>query len=63
EEWGISYVLLFGGMRGQSIISWYVPIRYSLLDDASGFEDQQISDLYFADIYKYDDVAGYVFDD
>lgn len=63
EEWGISYVLLFGGMRGQSIISWYVPIRYSLLDDASGFEDRQISDLYFADIYKYDDVTGYVFDD
>jgi hypothetical protein len=63
EDWGVSYVLLFGGMKGQRYFSWYVPARYSNLDDASEWETRYLSDLYFADIYKYDDVEGYVFDD
>jgi len=63
EEWGVSYVLLFGGMRGQRFWSWYVPVRYSHLDDASNLEKTYISDLYYADIYKYDNTRGYIFDD
>lgn len=63
EEWGVSYILLFGGMNGQRFWSWHIPVRYSHLDDASNFEKRYISDLYYADIYKYDDVEGYIFDD
>ncbi len=63
EEWGTQYVLLVGGMKGQRFWSWYVPVRYSNLDDDSDFETQYISDLYYADIYKYDTVTGYTFDD
>lgn len=61
EDWGISYVLLFGGMNGQNIYSWNVPIRYSRLSD--GGESKHISDLYYSDIYKYDEKAGFIFDD
>jgi hypothetical protein len=50
EQQGISYVLLIGGRTGQ-LFRWYVPIRYSNVDD--GFIHKQfLSDLYFADIYK-----------
>ena len=50
EQWNISYVLLVGGRIGQ-LFRWYVPIRYSNVDD--GFMHKQfLSDLYFADIYK-----------
>jgi len=51
ETSGIDYVLLVGGMKGQRF-DWYVPVRYSHLDDDSGFETSFISDLYYADIYK-----------
>ena len=30
EKWDIEYVLLIGGMRGQSI-TWYIPVRYVYL--------------------------------
>lgn len=63
EEWGIDYVLLFGGMKGQRFWSWHVPAQYSHLDDASQFEDKYLSDLYYADFYKYDNATGYTFDD
>jgi len=50
EHWNITYVLLVGGRRGQ-LFRWYVPVRYSNVDD--GFMHKQfLSDLYFADIYK-----------
>ncbi|MFE3846320.1 C25 family cysteine peptidase [Thermoplasmatota archaeon] len=51
EESGIKYVLLAGGRKGQTL-DWYVPSRRTLNDDnwETGYE----SDLYFADIYKYD---------
>ena len=55
EEWGIKYVLLVGGMKGQRMNSWYVPVRYSHLDDNSSWEASYASDLYYADIYKYED--------
>jgi len=62
EEFGISYVLLFGGMKGQRLNSWYIPVRYSNLDDASVYETSYVSDLYYADFYKYDKTVGFSFD-
>lgn len=61
ESFGISYVLLFGGMKGINMFSWHVPVRYSWLSD--GGESKHISDLYYSDIYKYDSTAGFTFDD
>jgi len=50
EQWNISYVLLMGGRQGQTF-RWYVPFRFSNVDD--GFTHKQfLSDLYFADVYK-----------
>jgi hypothetical protein len=63
KDFGAHYILLFGGMKGAWFWSWYVPVRYSNLDDASDFETNYLSDLYYADIYKYDNQLGYVFDD
>jgi hypothetical protein len=49
ETYTISYVLLVGGRQGQRF-NWYVPCRYSNVDD--GYLHRQfLSDLYFADIY------------
>ncbi|MBC7080972.1 MAG: peptidase C25 [Thermoplasmatales archaeon] len=64
EEWGVKYVLLFGGMKGQRFWEWYVPVRYTNLDDNSSWETGYLSDLYFADLYRYDENNGtVVFDD
>jgi len=56
ETWNITYVLLVGGRQNQRL-KWYLPVRYSLLHDAQKISDwnesQYISDLYYADIYKY----------
>ncbi len=49
EEWGIEYVLLAGGRKGQTF-DWYVPPRRTHNDD--GWETGYDSDLYFADVYK-----------
>jgi hypothetical protein len=60
DTWHIKYVLLVGGMKSylygspqddtnQGSKSWYVPVRYSNLDD--GYEKGYITDLYYADIY------------
>ena len=58
EEFNVSYVLLVGGRQGQSF-RWYVPYRFSNVDD--GYTHKQfLSDLYFADIYKED---GTTFED
>jgi len=59
EEWGISYVFLAGGRKGQSL-KWYIPERRTNNDD--GFEGGYSSDLYYGDIYK-DDEGTPVFDD
>jgi hypothetical protein len=61
EDWGIKYVLLAGGRKGQTY-DWYVPDRRTNLDDGSGYERGYSSDLYFSDIYKYEN-GNYVFDD
>jgi hypothetical protein len=50
EDWGISYVLLAGGRKGQTW-DWYIPERRTNTFDDS-FESGYSSDLYYADIYK-----------
>lgn len=50
EQWNISYVLLVGGMKLLGL-GWYVPVRYSNLDDGSR-NSVFLTDLYFADLYK-----------
>ena len=60
EQYGIKYVLLAGGMEGQHVNNWYIPVRYSHLDD--GIDTGYMSDLYYADVYKYDN-GSIVFDD
>ncbi len=53
ENWGIEYVLLVGGRYGGVLEEkWWVPVRYSHVDD--GGETSYLADLYFADIYKYE---------
>jgi len=51
ENHRVKYVLLFGGMKTQTL-NWYIPIRYVLLDDGSGRYKTFFSDLYYSDIYK-----------
>ena len=50
-NWGISYVLLVGGMIGQNR-EWYLPVRYTNNHAGAPSETGFLSDLYFADIYK-----------
>jgi hypothetical protein len=52
EQWNITYVLLVGGLKPLGF-GWYVPVRYSNLDDGSG-NSIFLTDLYFADLYKED---------
>lgn len=64
DTWNTQYVLLVGGMKGylfhhggrddtsQGTIDWYVPVRYTNLDEGGTEHDPgYISDLYYADIY------------
>ena len=73
EEYGIKYVLLAGGLKSKiyakpkdnenaGVKGWYVPVRYSNCRYWEGDDPGFISDLYFADIYKYED-GKIVFDD
>lgn len=53
ENWGITHVLLVGGVRGQTF-SWDLPARYSHVvppTEQEYAEQSFISDLYYADIY------------
>ena len=53
ESWGIKYVLLVGGIKGQTS-TWDLPVRYSHvvpLAEQEYPEQSFISDLYYADIY------------
>jgi hypothetical protein len=74
ETWNISYVLLVGGKKSllfgnwgydgpllSNDALWYVPVRYAYVVDTLG-EKGHLSDLYFADVYKYED-GNPVFDD
>jgi hypothetical protein len=54
ENWGVKYVLLFGGRVRQSF-QWHVPVRYSNLDDWGSWETSFLSDLYFSDVYRYNE--------
>jgi len=70
EEWGITYVLLVGGLKSyydnddrdnenEGSTDWHVPVRYTNLYDDGDIQDPGfISDLYYADVYK----AGGVFE-
>ena len=54
ERWGIKYVLLVGGKKGQTPYDdYWIPVRYSYL--SRKYEDLKetkfLTDLYFADIY------------
>jgi len=50
DQWGTTYVLLVGGRYGGIMKEkWWVPVRYSQLDD--GWEGSYLTDLYFADLY------------
>lgn len=65
EEWGITYVLLGGGLKShlfandkddsnQGTKAWHVPVRYTNIYEQAGVgmdEHGCISDLYYADIY------------
>ena len=59
EEWGIHYVLLAGGRKGQTF-NWYIPERRT--NNRDNFEGGYASDLYYADLYKIVD-NEFVFDD
>ena len=68
ENWDVKYVLLAGGKKTQSLLRWHVPVRYSHLDDepwdSPNWETSYLSDLYFADIYKYNtDTKQHEFED
>jgi hypothetical protein len=63
ETWGVTYVLLVGGLKSQlagkprddlsqGTRDWYLPVRYTNLYDLGAVYDPGfISDLYYADIY------------
>jgi len=73
ENWNISYALLVGGKKSLLFGNWgiegprlpnddlwHVPVRYNNLLDS--YEGGVLTDLYFADVYKYDG-DEMVFDD
>ena len=64
EKWNITYVMLVGGHRsflGFDKPALQLPLRYVHLDD--GGEPGYVSDLYYADVYHYDEDSGtYEFD-
>jgi hypothetical protein len=50
DQWGTKYVLLVGGRKGGVMEEkWWIPVRYSLLND--GEEGSYLTDLYFSDLY------------
>jgi len=66
ETWDIKYVLLVGGLKSyiyakdkddcnQGSTAWYVPVRYTNLP--SGDEVGVISDLYYSDLYRYNEIS------
>ncbi len=70
ESYGVTYVLLVGGLRSSIHASardtvnygaedWHVPVRYSNLYDQHGGDPGFLCDLYYADVYR----EGGVFDD
>jgi len=68
EQFGIKYVLLVGGHIGQTH-DWYVPVRYSHNFDGAysskgiAYDPKYVSDLYYADVYKYSTGGQPLFED
>ena len=64
EEWGAIYYMFVGGRTGGfKEEKWLMPVRYTHLEDNSD-ENRFLTDLYFADLYKWDnDSQELVFDD
>ena len=64
EKWNITYVLLVGGKQGLGA-RWHVPARYSHTFDRSYWNETSfVSDLYFADVYRYNETSQqYEFED
>jgi len=61
EKNNIKYVLLAGGRINQRL-KWHVPVRYASVPD--NFEYEFISDLYYADMYRYNTTSNLTeFDD
>jgi hypothetical protein len=56
EEYGITSVMLVGGMTSQKE-EWIVPVRYTNNHVGADTELGVLSDLYFADIYKENGTA------
>ncbi len=56
ENWNITYVLLMGGSQGFGA-RWYVPVRYSNTHDRSYWNETYVSDLYYADVYRYNETS------
>jgi len=67
ETCNITYVLLIGGLKtyfyakdkddcNQGSNAWYVPVRYTNIEE--GLENGLISDLYYADLYRYNKSFG-----
>jgi hypothetical protein len=64
ETWGVTYVLLVGGLKShlagkprddvnEGTRDWYLPVRYTnLWDFNTTFDPGFISDLYYADLYN-----------
>ncbi len=65
ENWGITYVLLVGGLKSYiyardkddrnhgSTNAWHVPVRYTNIRHSN--EVGVLSDLYFSDLYRYNE--------
>jgi hypothetical protein len=52
DQWGTKYILLVGGRYGGIMNEkWWVPVRYTNLDDGAEWEGGYLSDLYFVDLY------------
>ncbi|HDM67307.1 MAG TPA: peptidase C25, partial [Thermoplasmatales archaeon] len=66
--YGVKYVLLFGGHKGQTD-EWWVPVRYSHNFDGAyshkgvPYDPKYLCDLYFADVFKIDRNGNPIFDD
>lgn len=75
EKWNIKYVLLFGGLKShfyakdrdninEGSKGWYVPVRYANVYTIGEDDPGYLSDLYYADIYKYNETTQeYEFED
>jgi len=62
EKYNTTYVLLVGGRQGFG--KWNLPARYSNLEDRGGWNETYVTDLYYADIYKWNATSAQVeFDD